>query len=84
MVDRTQVLAEWADVVLKHPVPSHLYDHQVDAMALLKEGKNVFLGKIFLMYLVLIYDMILQPCPQGQGKHSLNLQLFLQWKVSRF
>ena len=44
MIDKSQALSDWAAVVLDYPVPARLHDHQADAMALLKEGKHVFLG----------------------------------------
>ena len=44
MIEREQVLRDWSEVLSNHPVPSNLRDHQIDAMALLKQGKHVFLG----------------------------------------
>ena len=45
MIDKEQVLRDWDEVVLNHPVPRTLHEHQIDAMSLLQQGKNVFLGK---------------------------------------
>ena len=45
MVDRESILRDWAIVRQNYPVPTNLHDHQIDAMGLLKEGRNVFLGK---------------------------------------
>ena len=45
MVDREQVQHDWTEVTKKYPVPTNLRDHQIDAMGLLKQGRNVFLGK---------------------------------------
>ena len=44
MVDHSTIQQDWPDIAKNHPVPTQLYDHQLDAMALLKERKNVFLG----------------------------------------
>ena len=47
MIDRSMMIADWQqNVVPKFAVPSTLYEHQVDAMSLVKAGKNVFLGKL--------------------------------------
>ena len=46
MLDRVSVPRDWAEnVVPVHHVPEVLFDHQIDAMHLLRQGDNVFLGK---------------------------------------
>ena len=46
MLDRGSVPRDWAEnVVPVHQVPAVLFDHQIDAMHLLRQGDNVFLGK---------------------------------------
>ena len=46
MINRELVASEWSEkIVPAHNVPNSLFDHQLDAMALLKGGKHVFLGK---------------------------------------
>ena len=50
MIDRELINAEWAEnVIPSHPVPQALFPHQVDAMALIKEGMHVFLGAYLLL-----------------------------------
>ena len=45
MSHRSTITAEWLEnIVPNYGVPQMLYDHQIDTMSLLKEGKNVFLG----------------------------------------
>ena len=45
MINRESIADDWAQkVVPVHPVPSILFDHQLDAMSLIKQGMNVFLG----------------------------------------
>ena len=39
------ILPTWPGICDNHPVPSNLFLHQVDAMDLIKKGKNVLLGK---------------------------------------
>ena len=54
MVDRETIASDWASkVVPVHPVPEKLFDHQMDAMSLIKQGKNVFLGNSLLAVLPL-------------------------------
>ena len=71
MVDRESVLRDWAIVRQNYPVPTNLHDHQIDAMGLLKEGRNVFLGKytaqIHCSYIIKYY---LQRSQLDQGRHS--------------
>ena len=46
MLDRVSIVRDWAEnVVPVHQVPEVLFDHQIDAMHLLRQGDNVFLGK---------------------------------------
>ena len=47
MIDRSIVLEKWADLAMCHGFPTKPYQHQVDAMALLIAGKNVFLGEAY-------------------------------------
>ena len=50
MADRETIASDWASkVVPVHPVPEKLFDHQMDAMSLIKQGKNVFLGNSLLV-----------------------------------
>ena len=45
MINRQLIAEEWSEKVTPaHNVPKELFEHQLDAMALLKEGKHVFLG----------------------------------------
>ena len=44
MVDQSAVRQLWSNVSLGLPVPSQLYDHQADAMTLVRDGNHVFLG----------------------------------------
>ena len=45
MINRESVASEWVEKVIPvHPVPQKLFDHQLDAMSLLLQGKHVFLG----------------------------------------
>ena len=45
-------LKEWDEkIVPNYAVPTTLYEHQVDAMSLLKQGRNVFLGNNGLLHL---------------------------------
>ena len=47
MINRQLIANEWRERVSpNHNVPVNLYDHQLDAMGLLHEGKHVFLGNI--------------------------------------
>ena len=49
MLDRVSIPRDWADnVVPVHQVPEVLFDHQIDAMHLIRQEQNVFLGKIFI------------------------------------
>ena len=42
------IISEWSEnVVPVHAVPQNLFSHQVDTMALVKEGRHVFLGIYF-------------------------------------
>ena len=45
MINRQLIASEWSETVVpSHNVPRNLFDHQLDAMALLKAGHHVFLG----------------------------------------
>ena len=45
MINTDVITSEWSEnVVPVHAVPENLFPHQVDTMALVKEGKHVFLG----------------------------------------
>ena len=45
MINRQLIAEEWSEKVTPaYNVPKELFEHQLDAMALLKEGKHVFLG----------------------------------------
>ena len=45
MVDRSRIIKEWGEnVVTNYDVPSTLFAHQLDSIALLQQGRNVFLG----------------------------------------
>ena len=45
MINRELIASEWSEkVVPLHNVPNDLFEHQLDAMALLNDGKHVFLG----------------------------------------
>ena len=45
-------LKEWDEkIVPNYAVPTTLYEHQVDAMSLLKQGRHVFLGNNGLLHL---------------------------------
>ena len=47
MINRETIASIWAEnIVPVHPVPTNLFPHQLDTMALLRDGRNVFLGKI--------------------------------------
>jgi ATP-dependent helicase YprA (DUF1998 family) len=47
MINRELISSEWSEkVVPVHPVPPDLFPHQLDSMALLREGRNVFLGTV--------------------------------------
>ena len=47
MVNRKVISDEWSkNIVPVHPVPPNLFPHQLDTMVFIKEGKNVFLGKL--------------------------------------
>ena len=46
MINREIIVQEWSEkVVPAHNVPEELFAHQIDTMALIKDKKNVFLGK---------------------------------------
>ena len=45
-MERELVIGEWASICLSHPLPNHLFPHQIDAMVLLKKGQHVLLGKL--------------------------------------
>ena len=40
------VIHDWIAVCERYPVPRNLFQHQIDAMALLREGRHVLLGNI--------------------------------------
>ena len=45
MVDRSRIVKKWGEnVVNNYDVPGTLFDHQLDSIALLQQGRNVFLG----------------------------------------
>ena len=45
MSKREELTKEWKEKVIPHyAVPHDLRPHQIDAMSLLKQGHNVFLG----------------------------------------
>ena len=69
MTDRERTTAEWLEsVVPLHPVPQVLFPHQLDAMALLKEGNHVFLG-IHILFLIKIgFVSYCSGVPTGSGK----------------
>ena len=47
MIDRVSITTEWLqNVVPNYAVPETLYNHQKDAMSLIRQGRNVFLGKL--------------------------------------
>ena len=51
MINRQLIAEEWSEKVTPaHNVPKELFEHQLDAMALLKEGKHVFLGMHLPLY----------------------------------
>ena len=76
MIDREQVLRDWSRVLSDYPVPSNLRDHQIDAMALLKQGKHVFLGKKK-KNLSFLYVFLLVAVPTGSGKTLPQLATIL-------
>ena len=85
MINRELIASEWLDkVVPVHPVPQKLFDHQMDAMSLIKQGKNVFLGtncnfKILInrinTYLFRSPDRVGQDTPAvGHNSHDARYQ----------
>ena len=45
MINRQLIVDEWREKITpNYNVPLNLFDHQLDAMALLHEGEHVFLG----------------------------------------
>ena len=73
MINSDRIISEWSEnVVPVHAVPHNLFPHQVDAMALVKEGRHVFLG----IYsptpdlLIIIYHYLKFRCPNWIWKNS--------------
>ena len=57
MINRSAVVREWTETILpNYAVPTTLFDHQVDTMALIKQGRNVFLGKSTFIQFVLLCE----------------------------
>ena len=77
MIDTGPLLRDWQEVVANYPVPAQLYDHQVDAMALLKEGKHVFLGKEIVLLVQVPFISISTAVPTGAGKTLPQLATIL-------
>ena len=47
MLNRTSISNKWSqDIVVNYDVPKNLHDHQLDTIALLQQGKHVFLGMV--------------------------------------
>ena len=45
MINREEIAREWSEnIVPVHNVPENLFPHQLDSMALIRQGKDVFLG----------------------------------------
>ena len=67
MINRELVASAWSEkIVPAHNVPNSLFDHQLDAMALLKGGKHVFLGKN--LFQLAKTDFFPIGVPTGSGK----------------
>ena len=76
MLSREFISTEWHEkVVPTHPVPPTLHPHQLDAMALLKEKKHVFLG--YLIPIFYIFKGELLGVPTGSGKTLPQLATIL-------
>ena len=57
MINRESIATEWREkVVPGYKVPNDLFEHQIDAMALLKEGKHVLLGNPVITLYLRIWD----------------------------
>ena len=76
MVDRSAIVQEWERVREMHHVPSTLYDHQLDAMSLIKERRHVFLGNIDTFYLA-ANKYGITAVPTGAGKTLPQLATIL-------
>ena len=76
MIDRGTTLHDWQTVLQSHPVPPHLHDHQIDAMALLKQGKHVFMGNLDISYFITLNPK-LSAVPTGAGKTLPQLATIL-------
>ena len=49
MIRSSAFVEEWSNTIVpNYAVPETLFVHQADAMALIKQGKNVFMGKYIL------------------------------------
>ena len=81
MINREVISEEWSEkVVPVHPVPPNLFPHQLDTMAFIKEGKNIFLG---ILSIVMIKNNCINEyflklgVPTGSGKTLPQLATIL-------
>ena len=69
IINRELIASEWAEkVVPVHPVPETLFDHQLDAMSLIHQGQNVFLGTLENSYKYQFLIKMSSGVPTGSGK----------------
>ena len=83
MINRELVASEWSEkIVPAHNVPNSLFDHQLDAMALLKGGKHVFLGKNLFQLAKTWFFFIGVPTGSGKTLPQLTSILTMTGKSS--
>ena len=71
MINRELIVSEWSEnVVPLHKVPQNLFPHQVDAMALIKDGNHVFLGNILPPSRVMYINISSIRCPNRFWENS--------------
>ena len=76
MIDRASIAREWSqNVVPNFAVPETLYDHQMDAISLLKQGKHVFLGSCEIQYYKIIKSTKIKVLLLEQEKAFPSLEL---------
>ena len=75
-MEHESIITDWANICLNHPVPSELFAHQIDAMALLKKCKHLLLGNLRFSEL-LFFNSSFIAVPTGAGKTLPQLATIL-------
>ena len=74
MINRAELLNLWPELVARHGLPSEPYEHQLDAMALIREKKHVFLGGYRPDFIINIMRLLRKVFLLAPVKHFHNLQ----------